>query len=696
MLQGSYSLPLVLASLFIASIASYTTLDLAERIRVLRNLNHRVYWLAGGALSMGLGIWSMHFIGMLSFSLPIPLGYDTSITTLSLLIAVAIAYFALDIATRHQLSWSRNVLSGALLGLGISAMHYSGMAAMRMDPGISYTPWILALSVVIAMVAATAALRLAHCLRGRKGLTFWLYRPAAALVMGLAITGMHYTGMAAANFPLDSICRAARDVDNNWLALSVGGATFGILALTVVMSFLDARLESHTAHFIRRLKHQATHDALTGLANRKHLTERLQDAFAEHQARTERFALFFIDLDGFKAINDSFGHSTGDAVLKDVAQRLTAAVRRHDLVARFGGDEFVVLIEDVGSMEDVEQIGDKLIAAFGAEFELPDINMMLSPSIGISVYPDHGDSVDVLLGRADAAMYEVKASGRNHYRFYEEAMSASTIRKIKIQQGLVAAIREGQFYLLFQPKFDCRDGALVGAEALLRWRHPELGMVSPGEFIPIAEKSGHIIAVGNWVLEQVCVQLSMWEAQGDSQLQIAVNISPVQLRAPSLVDDILAITQRHRVDPASIMLEITESAAMHNAELTHATIEKLKAAGFMLAIDDFGTGYSSLSYLQEFGIHQLKVDRAFVNALNKADGKGHAVVSAIIGLAHALGLEVVAEGVETEAQLDVLKRLHCDQIQGFLLGTPMPSGELRRLAEERVAGTGTAPEAVLT
>jgi EAL domain-containing protein (putative c-di-GMP-specific phosphodiesterase class I) len=286
-------------------------------------------------------------------------------------------------------------------------------------------------------------------------------------------------------------------------------------------------------------------------------------------------------------------------------------------------------------------------------------------------------------------MYEVKRSGRNHYRFYEEAMSASTIRKVKIQQGILPAIREGQFFLLFQPKFNCLDGSMVGAEALLRWQHPELGLVSPAEFIPIAEKSGHIIAVGNWVLDQVCAQLNLWQSDGAGSMQVAVNISPVQLAAPSLLKDVLTITKRHRIDPKHIMLEITESAAMSNAEQTHATIDKLKAAGFMLAIDDFGTGYSSLSYLQEFGIHQLKVDRAFVNALSKGDGKGYAVVSAIIGLAHALGLEVVAEGVETHAQLDVLKQLHCDQIQGYLLGTPMKSAELLKLADNMpVAAAG--------
>jgi NO-binding membrane sensor protein with MHYT domain len=338
MLQGAYSYPLVLASIFIAMTASYTTLDLVGRISALRKSAYRNYWLTGGALSMGLGIWSMHFIGMLSFSLPIQLGYDPTITVISLVIAAVVAYFALDIATRASLSFARLTVSGILMGFGIAAMHYSGMAAMRMDPGVAYTLSLLIASILIAIVASIAALWIANTLRTARSGRMWPRRVGAAMLMGFAITGMHYTGMAAANFPLGSVCGAASGIHSGWLAISVGGATLSILTITMVLSGLDSRLEARTNLFVERLEHQAMHDALTGLPNRSRLNERMQAAVAMAEREKRRFAVYFIDLDGFKSINDSLGHNVGDTLLKELAQRLTKAVRKEDVVARFGGD----------------------------------------------------------------------------------------------------------------------------------------------------------------------------------------------------------------------------------------------------------------------------------------------------------------------------------------------------------------------
>jgi diguanylate cyclase (GGDEF)-like protein len=681
MLQGSYSYPLVFASLFIATIASYTTLDLVGRISALGRSAYRVYWLIGGAVAMGLGIWSMHFVGMLSFSLPIPLGYDPTITFYSLLIACGVSYFALDLVTRGELSFARMTVSGVLMGLGIASMHYTGMAALRMQPEIDYAITILVASVLIAIVASIAALWLANALRTTQPGLLWLHRLGAALLMGLAITGMHYTGMAAARFPVDSVCRAATGISTNWLALSVGGTTLSILAITVVLSVLDARLQLRTSVFVKRLQHQATHDGLTGLPNRVLLTERIDGAIARHHQSGTPFAIFFIDLDGFKTINDSFGHNIGDAVLKDLSQRLQLVMRKDDMLARFGGDEFIVLAEGVTDDAAAARIAEKLLSSFRSAFKLPGIEMGLSPSIGIAMFPRDGDNVDTLLSHADAAMYQVKTSGRNNYRFFAAEMNVATLRLVTIQQGLQTARRENQLFLHYQPKFNCSDHTVQGAEALLRWQHPELGLISPAEFIPVAEKSGQIISVGHWVVEQVCRELNDWRAAGHALIPIAVNLSLVQLRAPNLVQDILAITARYGIPPEMLMLEITETAAMENADETRATVDKLKSVGFMLAIDDFGTGYSSLSHLQEFGVHQMKVDRAFIKTLTKEEGKSRSIVSAIISLAHALEMEVVAEGVETRAQLDVLQELRCDQTQGFLLARPMPKEEFIRLLQ---------------
>jgi diguanylate cyclase (GGDEF)-like protein len=686
MLQSSYNYFLVATSLLIATLASYTTLTLAGRISTIEKKLHRFFWLFGGACAMGMGIWSMHFVGMLAFSLPIPLGYDLAITGYSLMIAIAVSYFALDLVTRSSLSVLKLLTGGLLMGLGIAAMHYTGMFAMRMSPVIRYDLPLLLLSIGIAIAAATAALWIASALRLSHLRFVRLQRAGAAIVMGLAITGMHYTGMAAANFPLGSICRAAAGLSPNWLAATIVVVTLNVLSVALVLSILDSRLERRTNRFANSLKsaneslqHQATHDALTGLPNRYLLSERIQHAIDASEHAQSRFALYFIDLDGFKAVNDSLGHSVGDRLLKEIANRLRAMIRKEDIVARLGGDEFVVMIEKIPDATAAAHIAEKLFDCFKSEFDLDDSCMSISASIGISLYPDNGETIDTLLSHADAAMYEVKASGRNSYRFFESAMNVANLRTIEIQQGLRNAIKNNQFFLQYQPKWGCGDGIILGAEALLRWRHPDLGMISPTEFIPVAEQSGQIIAIDHWVVGEVCRQLSEWSKAGLATIKIAVNLSQVNFRSAGLVDDLSAIAGKYGVPHSKLMFEITESVAMQNAEETMQTIEKLQKVGFDLAIDDFGTGYSSLSYLQQFSVRQLKVDRMFVNNLSTADSKGTSVVAAIVNLAHSLNMRVVAEGVETQDQLSILKALKCDEMQGYLLARPLQRDDFVKL-----------------
>jgi diguanylate cyclase (GGDEF)-like protein len=685
LLQPTYSLPLVFAALCIATLASYTTLDLAGRISALGKSSQRRWWLSGGAISMGLGIWSMHFIGMLSFSLPIPLGYHVDITTVSLVIAVLVSYFALDLVTHGTLSIGRLGISGTLMGVGIAGMHYTGMAAMQMDPGIRYKPLIFALSILIAIVAATAALWIASTLRSNKIKWLFLWRMGAALIMGCAIVGMHYTGMAAAEFPLGSVCMAASEISANWLAVTIAGSTFSILTITLVLSVLDARLQEKTTAYVQMLKsvneklqHQAMHDALTGLPNRVLLFERIQLAIDSADRTQKQFALYFIDLDGFKAINDSLGHAAGDSVLKELASRLKNAVRKEDIVARLGGDEFVVMVGNIPDAGMASHIAEKLFECFKTSLIPDQVSLPISPSIGIALYPDDGTTVDELINHTDAAMYEVKAGGRNNYRFFEASMNVAMKRTIEIQRSLSAAIEKNEFFVQYQPKFDCADDSLLGAEALLRWKHSTLGLISPAEFIPVAERSGQIIALGKWVIDEVCRQMRAWHEGGMKPLKVAINLSQIQLRSPGIVEDILDITAAHGISPSMLMFEITETVAMQDAEATMAAIRQLQDAEFELAIDDFGTGYSSLSYLQQFGVQQMKVDRSFINNLTTNE-KGQSIVAAIIRLAHSLNMEVVAEGVETEAQLALLKQLKCDQTQGYLLGRPMDISELRAM-----------------
>jgi diguanylate cyclase (GGDEF)-like protein len=680
-MTGTYSPGLVFLSIVVAILASYTALDLAKRISSLQVVRQRHFWLIGGAVAMGVGIWSMHFIGMLAFIMPIPLGYDVWITLLSLGIAMVVSWFALYSATMRIMSLTHLLLGGVLMGIGICAMHYTGMAAMMIHPGITYVPWIFAASVLIAVTAAIAAMWIAFTLRGDSQKYALLRKFAAAVVMGFAITGMHYTGMAAAIFAPGSVSVATR-VDNTWLTITIVVFAFSILTITLILSVLDARMEASTNKFTQSLKnandqlmHLATHDALTDLPNRLVLADRIQHAIHASERNGKPFAVIYVDLDGFKVVNDSLGHLIGDSLLKAVAERLLKIVRREDTLCRVGGDEFVVLIEDLGEPDNAMQICEKIHTAMRTPFSEGKAEMQVTTSIGIAIYPNDGDSVESLLHSADAAMYEVKRSGRNGYRYFEPAMNTNAVRTLRIQTDLRKAFGNGELYLHYQPKFISADKGLIGAEALLRWKHAELGQIGPDEFIPIAERSGLILEVGEWVIREVCRQLVAWRADGIDPVKIAVNLSAKHLRQRNVAEKLSAIVGEYGLDPNLLMLEITESAAMEDAEANVITINKLQSMGFDVAIDDFGTGYSSLSYLQQFRVHQLKIDRFFVDGLDKNSVEGSAIVSAVIALAHALQMEVVAEGVETDTQWQKLKRLSCDQIQGFLPGKPMSADD---------------------
>ena len=678
MLEATYSYPLVFLSLLIAVAASFTALDLSGRIATLPRSTYRLYWLSGGAMAMGLGIWSMHFVGMLAFSLPIPLGYDLSITLYSLAIVVGVSFIALHLVTLPRLTPSRLVAGSIALGGGIAAMHYTGMAAMLMSPGIEYSVPGVLLSILMAVCISFAALWMAFVLRERPPRLLLARRTAAAVIMGFAIASMHYTGMWAASFPIGVVCSAVSDVNMYWLAATVVVGTLGVLGVALVLSVLDARLQDRTQRFNKSLRHvneqllhQATHDELTGLPNRTLLADRVARAIANASINKKKFAVYFIDIDGFKAINDSLGHNVGDAVLRELAGRLRAKLRKEDVVARFGGDEFVVLVEHIAESRVAGDLAEKLLDCFQEDFDLVDTHMTVSPSIGISMYPDDGTTIEALLKNADAAMYEVKGAGRNGYRFFDVAMNTGTQRAMNLQRSLRAAVTGNQFHIHYQPKFNCATGSLLGAEALLRWTHPELGAIEPNEFIPIAERSGNITRVGQWVIKAVCQQIRAWDEAGLPPVKIAVNLSPIQLRSATLMRDVLDLTTEYGVSPSRLMFEITESVAMQNAEETMKAVQRLQVAGFEMAIDDFGTGYSSLSYLQQFAVRQLKVDRLFVNELDVEGSNSRSIVSAIIGLAHALEMEVVAEGVETASQLAMLTEMKCDQAQGFLLARPL-------------------------
>ncbi|AUT62815.1 putative bifunctional diguanylate cyclase/phosphodiesterase [Paraburkholderia terrae] len=689
-MQSTYHLGLVVVSLAVATLASYTALDLAGRISTMASARLRHLWLAGGAAAMGTGIWSMHFIGMLAFSLPIPLGYDFAITSYSLIIAMIVSYFALVQVARPTLSARRLVTGGLLMGFGIAGMHYTGMAAMQMQPGIHYRPGLFAASVAIAIAASMAALWIAHTLRDSRQYRVLIKRIGAACVMGVAITGMHYTGMAAADFLPGSICGAARGVNAQWLATTIILFTFVILIVTLILSRFDAHttfLAGSVSSLNNQIVRLATYDTLTDLPNRRTLNERIERAIQASKLSSRGFAILFMDLDGFKTINDSLGHAFGDEVLKSFAHHLRQCVRNVDTVARLGGDEFVVLAENLGAPRDAERMAEAVLERMREGISTQSQMLQIMPSIGISLYPQDGHSVDELLKHADAAMYEAKRGGRSTYRFFEAHMNEAAMRTLKIQSALHEALGKGYFSLHFQPKFRGDSGDVAGAEALIRLNHPEIGVLAPMDFIPIAERSGQIVEIGYWVVRETCRQIRRWESAGLPSMKIAINLSPRQMGQPDLVTKMLEIVHSEGVVCSQIMFEITETVAMQDAAKTTEMIREFQNSGFEISIDDFGTGYSSLAYLQRFRVKQLKIDRFFTSGLDADGHEGSAIVQAIIALAHSLEMDVVAEGVETTSQLDKLKNLQCDEMQGFLLGKPLTADAFSELLQERMPTT---------
>ncbi len=431
----------------------------------------------------------------------------------------------------------------------------------------------------------------------------------------------------------------------------------------------------------RQLRHLATHDSLTGLPNRVLLDDRLQQAIAHADRDLRSFAVLICDLDRFKLINDSLGHRAGDELLQEVARRLLTVVRTADTVARFGGDEFVLIGTSTGDAEDAAALAVRVMDVLQAPVRIATIDIHTSPSIGIAMYPDDGVTMQALLAHADAAMYSAKQHGRGNFRRYTPGMDAGTEERVQLESDLHNALAQNQFQLYYQPKVDTQTGEVRSAEALIRWLHPTRGIVSPAEFIPLAEECGLIGAIGGWVIREACRQTRAWQIDGVPTLRVSVNLSASQFRDSGLVDSI-----RRAVDDAGLQaryleVELTESAVMSDPEKSIAILEQLSAMGVLVSVDDFGTGYSSMSYLRRFPIDKLKIDRVFIDEIVSRP-EDASIVRAIVSLAHSLRLKVVAEGVETPAQLDFLKTAGCDEYQGYHFSRPLPAAEFERLIRE--------------
>jgi diguanylate cyclase (GGDEF)-like protein len=422
----------------------------------------------------------------------------------------------------------------------------------------------------------------------------------------------------------------------------------------------------------------AQHDALTELPNRMLLHDRIGQAIAQAQRNRGVLALLFIDLDRFKTVNDSLGHPVGDRLLKMVGERLVACTRGSDTIARIGGDEFVVLLGNLEEPEDARHVAQKVLDALSEPVTIDGHELKVTPSVGICAYPHDGEDVETLMRNADTAMYYAKQMGRNNYQFFTQAMNDAAQERLLLENDLRHAIDRSEFTLHFQPLLEVRTGAIRGLEALVRWRHPDRGLVPPSEFIPAAEETGLIGPIGEWVLRQACAQARAWHEAGHPELQVSVNCSAQQFQREGFVDTVGRVLRETGLSAARLDLEITESVIIQHSEEVIARFKRLEDMGVRIAIDDFGIGYSSLSYLKRFAVHQLKIDQSFVRDIH-SDPDDAAIVSAIIAIAHSLGLEVVAEGVETPEQLAFLKSLGCDAAQGYYFSKPLPPEEFAEL-----------------
>jgi diguanylate cyclase (GGDEF)-like protein/PAS domain S-box-containing protein len=461
-----------------------------------------------------------------------------------------------------------------------------------------------------------------------------------------------------------------RDRTKKWVLMSLRAVIHGNTVLNegIVEDISDRKAAEKQVQFL------AYYDALTELPNRTLLHDRLSQALASARRRKDKVALLFLDLDRFKDINDSMGHSAGDLLLREVAARLKRWAREQDTVARLGGDEFLIVLTDVKDIPGAAVAAERLMDAMIAEFVVQGHLLRVSCSLGISIFPEHGADGETLIRNADAAMYSAKDYGRNNFQFFTQDMNAEVVERLTLESSLRLALEKRELFLVYQPQMEIASGRITGLEALLRWQHPELGLVPPDKFIRIAENSGLIVPIGEWVLRTACSQARKWQDEGLPTVSVAVNVSAVQFRQEGFRKLIDRVLRETGLAPEYLELELTESLLLSNADVTLSVLRGLKAMGLKLAIDDFGTGYSSFSYLKHFPVSKLKIDRSFVREV-AANPDDAAITTAIISMAKSLNLKVIAEGVEDEAQMSFLRAHQCDEIQGYYFSKPLAPEE---------------------
>ncbi|WP_418317582.1 putative bifunctional diguanylate cyclase/phosphodiesterase [Piscinibacter sakaiensis] len=666
--------PWLLLTGCIASLSVYAALDLGKRMQSTEQAEGR-QWLLGSGLAWGTGVWSVQVLSINFEQLGFDVGFHPVGIFAAWLAAVGVGMAGFSMIGSRKASL-RGVLAAASgIGTGLVVTQMLVFVSMGLQPGLSWDVPGLLIALLAGVGGSTLGLGIWYIGRSHPDSRVpWNLIAAVSMGVGIVIgevVAINATGLGAQQA---SVFREVLPATSITALASVGSLMF-VLAILV-----SSRLEEHTRESLSRVKtelrHQATLDALTQLPNREMFEQRLAAAARVADENQSGLALLFIDLDGFKPINESFGHPVGDAVLRGVARRLGSLAGPNDVVARLGADEFLLLMQDQPLAGDASARAAELLDLLQQPYQVEgreEREVSISCSVGIAMYPSDA-TVAKLLAHADAAMQASKAGGGATYCFYEPRMSSGAREQVDLLHDLRKALGNGQLELYYQPKVHAPSGEITGAEALMRWHHPKRGLIGPSVFIPIAERFGLINGLGDWLIDEACRQIRAWRDQG-LRMRVAINMSVYQLRQADLADRISAALARHRINPKLLTCEITESVAMEDAAETMNIFNGLAQAGVHISIDDFGTGYSSLSYLRRLPAEELKIDRSFVQDLGSSED-AERVVDAVIKLAQALQLKVVAEGVETEQQYAILRSLGCDELQGFLFAKPMSARAL--------------------
>ncbi|MCQ3015541.1 EAL domain-containing protein [Pseudomonas tremae] len=686
LIDCSHNMFLVALAYGVACAACFATLDIADRVIQVEAVRSRRLWKALGALCLAGGVWAMHFISMLAFQAPLTIAYDLTVTLMSLLVVLVTALVAIKALTVPTLTTQRCLLSAVVMGIGIAIMHYLGMSAMRSAATQHYEPKMFALSILVAILSSVALLTLSRHLRQHSGMFHQMFRYGVSLLLGAGLLTMHLMGMRALRLvmPEGAPLHIPSTENSQQLGLTIAVITLLIIAGSISAAMADKKLQGKD-HDLKRvnallsqldqarvsLQQVAHYDPLTNLINRRGFNQIFAEKLLEHAHTSVLLAVMFLDIDHFKRINDSLGHDAGDELLKVIAERIRSATRVQDVVARFGGDEFCILLS-VPDYEEARHLAHRVMHRMKDPIGLAGRRMVMTTSIGIAVFPRDGSSCDELLKHADLALYQSKGNGRNRVNFFSPALKTKASLELHLEEELRNALREeAGLQVYYQPIIDLQTGHVAKLEALVRWNHPQHGLLTPDRFISIAEANGLIAELDNWVLRRACHDLGTLRSEGLDPVIITVNCSALNLSRDELVDEVRKALADANAAPGRLELEVTENALMGNISNTILLLKQIRSLGVSLSIDDFGTGYSSLAYLKRLPLDTLKIDRSFIVDIPESP-QDMEIVQAIIVMAHTLRLKVVTEGVESQAQLDFLSQFGSDYVQGYLFSRPQP------------------------